>query len=287
VGKTSFSLSLATHYGCPVLSADSRQFYRGLTIGTAAPDAADLARATHYFTGFLPIDATYSAGLYEADVLRVLSERNSDPLAILCGGSMLYIDAVCRGIDDIPAVDPQVRKSLNARYEEEGIACLLSELRERDPVYYRKVDHKNCKRVLHALEVCMSTGRAFSSFHTGCSKPRPFRIRKFGLTLPREALYERINRRVDRMMSEGLLDEARHFYPYRRCNALRTVGYKELFQYFDGELSLPEAVDRIKGNTRRYARQQMTWFKRDPEVTWLTATDSYILQEVIAEKNLR
>jgi tRNA dimethylallyltransferase len=278
VGKTGLSLSLAEKYACPILSADSRQFYAGLSIGTAAPTDADRSRVPHHFVGFLPIDATYSAGLFETDALRILATRNTDPLAILCGGSMLYIDAVCNGMDDIPPPDPAVRSVLYERYRQEGLFPLLDELQELDPVYYHKVDHNNYKRVLHALEICLSTGRPFSSFHTDSPKPRPFHIRKFGLTLPREALYNRINCRVDRMMDDGLLDEARRFYPFRHLNALNTVGYKELFLYLDGHLSLSQAIDRIKSNTRRYARQQLTWFRRDPAITWLSPADTSFLQ---------
>jgi tRNA dimethylallyltransferase len=275
VGKTEFSLSVAEHYGCPVISADSRQFYAGLSIGTAVPTLADFARVPHYFVGFLPIDTTYSAGLFETDVLRILATRNTDPLAVLCGGSMLYIDAVCSGIDEIPPPAPAVRSSLYERYTHKGIPPLLDELRELDPIYYNTVDHHNYKRILHALEICLTTGRPFSSFHTHRPKSRPFHIRKFGLTLPREVLYERINCRVDRMMDDGLLDEARQFYPFRHFNSLNTVGYKELFLYFDGLLSLSQAIDRIKSNTRRYARQQLTWFRRDPTITWLSPTDTF------------
>lgn len=280
VGKTELSLLLAEHYGCPVISADSRQFYAGLSIGTAAPTPAELARVPHHCVGFLSLDAAYSAGLFEADVLRLLADCTTEPLAILCGGSMLYIDAVCQGIDDMPLPDPIIRSRLYDRYVSEGLSPLLDELHRLDPLHYDEIDRYNHQRVIRALEICLSTGRPFSSFRMRTPKSRPFRIRKFGLTLPRAALYDRINARVERMMVDGLLDEARRLYPFRHLNALNTLGYKELFLYFEGRMSLPQAIDRIKSRTRRYARQQLAWFCRDPAITWLSPAVSSSLQIV-------
>jgi tRNA dimethylallyltransferase len=269
VGKTELSLRLAEQWGCPVISADSRQLYRELTVGTAAPAKEDLARVKHYFVGILPLTGYYSAGLFEENVIALLAELHAvHPAVVMAGGSMMYIDAVCKGIDEIPLVDSDVRSALYARFEREGLAGILAELKASDPVHYEEVDRSNYKRVIHAVEVCRTTGRPYSSFHSRRPKERPFRILKIGLTRERGELCERINRRVDRMMAGGLLEEARKVYPYRHLNSLNTVGYKELFRYFDGEWPLDFAVEKIKRNTRVYARKQMTWFKRDKETVW-------------------
>lgn len=269
VGKTELSLRLAEAFRTCILSADSRQLYADLPIGTAAPTPEQLARVKHYFVGTLQLTDYYSAAQYEADALKLLNELfTRHPAVVLTGGSMMYVDAVCKGIDDIPTVDADTRQLLLQKYETEGLDRLCAELRLRDPEYYRVVDLKNPKRVIHALEICYMTGRTYTSFRTQTSKERPFRIVKVGLTRDREELYDRINRRVDQMMADGLLDEARRVYPLRACNSLNTVGYKELFKYIDGEWTLPFAVEKIKQNSRIYSRKQMTWFKRDAAIRW-------------------
>lgn len=269
VGKTALSLSLAEHLHSPVLNADSRQLYAGLSIGTAAPTAEQQQRVKHYFVGILPPTAYYSAARYEEEVMQQLSFLFSrQDRLLLCGGSMMYIDAVCKGIDDIPTVDEETRHLLLTHYQTEGLSSLCAELKLLDPDYYRQVDLKNPKRVLHALEICYMTGKPYSSFRTQTKKERPFRIVKVGLTREREELYQRINQRVEQMMADGFLEEVRAMIPYRNCNALNTVGYKELFQYLDGTYSLDEAVTKIQRNTRLYARKQLTWFRRDPDIHW-------------------
>ncbi|MCD8310692.1 MAG: tRNA (adenosine(37)-N6)-dimethylallyltransferase MiaA [Prevotellaceae bacterium] len=269
VGKTELSLRLAERYHTCIVSADSRQLYAGLPIGTAAPTAEEMRRVEHHFVGTLPLTDHYSAARYEAEVLALLERLSArHPLVLLTGGSMMYVDAVCKGIDDIPTVDAYTRRWMMAKYETEGLERLCAELKLLDPDYYREVDLKNPKRVVHALEICYMTGKPYTSFRTASPKRRPFQIIKVGLTRPREELYARINRRVDLMMEQGLLEEARRVYPFRTLNALNTVGYKELFRYFDGEWTLPFAVEKIKQNTRIYARKQMTWFKRDDAIRW-------------------
>ena len=274
VGKTALGIQLALQLGCSILSADSRQIYRELPIGTAAPTPEERAAVPHYFVGTHSVTEGYSAASYEADVLRLLEGLFVDhPIQLLSGGSMMYIDAVCRGIDEIPDVDPAIRTEVWHRYETHGLAPILSELEQLDPRYYATVDHQNYKRVLHGYEVCLSTGRPFSSFHTGQAKHRPFDVIKIGLTREREELYARIDERVLQMMSLGLEAEARAVYPHRHLNALNTVGYKELFAYFDGMISLEEAIRLIQRNSRHYARKQLTWWKRDPEVHWYHPED--------------
>lgn len=269
VGKTELSLSMAEMYHTVILSADSRQLYADLKIGTAAPTPEQLARVPHYFVGTLRLTDYYNAAQYETEALRILEEVfKQHPVAILTGGSMMYIDAVCKGIDDIPTVDNDTRSFLQERYEREGLERLCNELKLLDPEYYRIVDLKNPKRVVHALEICYMTGKTYTFFRTRTPKKRPFRILKIGLQRTREDLYARINSRVDRMMEEGLEDEARKVYPYRHLNPLNTVGYKELFKYFDGEWELPFAIEKIKQHSRIYSRKQMTWFKRDTDITW-------------------
>ena len=270
VGKTELCLSLAEHLSIPIINADSRQIFAELPIGTAAPTAEQQQRVKHYFVGNHHIEDYYSAAQYEADVMNLLEEdvfKNHD-VALLTGGSMMYIDAVCKGIDDIPTVDAETRQLMLQKYEEEGLEQLCAELRLLDPEYYRIVDLKNPKRVIHALEICYMTGRTYTSFRTQQKKQRPFRILKVGLTRDREELYDRINRRVDQMMEEGLLEEVRSVLPYRHLNSLNTVGYKELFKYLDGEWELSFAIDKIKQNSRIYSRKQMTWFKRDKDIVW-------------------
>ncbi|MBQ9669261.1 MAG: tRNA (adenosine(37)-N6)-dimethylallyltransferase MiaA [Prevotella sp.] len=274
VGKTALSLDVARHFGVPIINADSRQIYRELRIGTAAPTEDEQRQVRHYFVGTLALDEYYSASIYEQQVMSLLEGlfRESD-YALMSGGSMMYIDAVCNGIDDIPTVDDATRTRLKQRLAEEGLERLVEELRVMDPEHYAIVDRQNPRRVLHALEICHMTGRTYTSYRKSERKQRPFRIVKIGLNRPREELYGRINRRVDQMMSAGLLDEARRLYPLRHLNALNTVGYKEMFAHLDGTWTLAEAVERMKGNTRRYARKQLTWFKRDPEVHWFAPGD--------------
>ncbi len=270
VGKTELALQLAEHLGSPIINADSRQLYRDLRIGTAAPTAEQLARVKHYFVGTLAITDYYSAARYEQEVLQLTDQlfQTHDTL-LLTGGSMMYIDAVCRGIDDIPTVEPDIREHLRARLEAEGLEPLKAELKLLDPEYYVQVDLRNTKRIVHALEICYQTGQTFTSFRTATRKQRPFNIIKIGLRRERAELFDRINRRVDQMMADGLLDEARALLPYRHENALNTVGYKEMFQVLDGLWELPFAVERMKKNTRVYAKKQMTWFAHDADIRWL------------------
>ena len=278
-------MDLAKHFNIPIINADSRQIYRELKIGTARPSNKQMSEVKHYFVGTLGMDDYYSASLYEQQVLKLLDElfKTSD-YALLSGGSMMYIDAVCNGIDDIPTVDDETRNTLKKRLLMEGLGSLCEELRQRDPEYYEIVDKQNPRRVVHALEICVMTGKPYSSFRKQEKKARPFRIVKIGLTRPREELYKRINRRVDKMMKEGLLEEAQQMYPKRELNALNTVGYKEMFEYMKGKWTLHEAVERIKGNTRRYARKQLTWYKKDEQIRWFHPDDkeeiiSYIEQQ--------
>ena len=273
VGKTETALSTAERWGCPIINCDSRQIYKDMKIGTAAPTEEEMARVKHYMVGILALDEYYSAARYEEDVLRLLEQLFRDHRrVILSGGSMMYIDAVCNGIDDIPTVDGEVRETLKARLQSEGLDPLLAELKLLDPEHYARVDRKNTRRVVHALEICYTSGRPYSDFLKAHRKERPFRISKLGLRREREDLFGRINRRVDLMMEQGLMDEARRLYPYRHLNSLNTVGYKELFRVIDGEWPLDMAVERIKKNTRVYAKKQMTWFNKDTEIVWQDLT---------------
>lgn len=269
VGKTALTLEIAKHYGIPVINADSRQIYRELKIGTASPTAEQMEQVRHYFVGAKSIHDYYNASMYEQEVTELLDTLfGLSPIQLLSGGSMMYIDAVCNGIDDIPTVRDDIREELKRRYQEEGLEPLCEDLKRLDPEHYRLVDRQNYRRVIHALEICYQTGRTYTSFRTQAKKQRPFQVIKIGLNRDRQELYDRINQRVDDMMNNGLLEEARAMYPYKDVNALNTVGYKELFDYFNGRWPLEEAVERIKGNTRRYARKQLTWYKRDESVTW-------------------
>ena len=283
VGKTALTIGLARRYGIPILNADSRQIYRELKIGTAAPTAEQQALAHHYFVGTKSIHDYYNASMYEQDVLECLKLQPSE-IGILSGGSMLYIDAVCNGIDDIPTVRDDIREEMKRRYHEEGLEALCEDLKRLDPEHYAIVDRHNHRRVIHALEICYQTGKTYTSFRTQTRKERPFRIVKIGLNRDRHKLYNRINLRVDDMMSAGLLDEVESLKAWRDNNALNTVGYKELFDYLDGRWTLDEAVERIKGNTRRYARKQLTWFKRDQEMTWFHPDQTDEIVEFIEEK---
>ena len=271
VGKTDVCLRVAEHFCIPIINADSRQLYREIPIGTAAPTPSQQARVRHFFVGTHSIDDYYSASMYEQDVLQLLEKLWEDKrIALLSGGSMMYVDAVCNGIDDIPTVDDEIRGWMKERVASEGLDALCEELRQLDPDYYEIVDRKNYRRVIHALEIIHQSGKTYTSFRTQQTKERPFRILKIGLNRPREELYDRINRRVDQMVADGLVEEARRMYPHRENNALNTVGYKELFLAFDGKWTLDEAIERIKGNTRRYCRKQLTWYKRDTTIHWFS-----------------
>ena len=277
VGKTELCLSLAEKFNIPVINADSRQIFRGMQIGTAAPTPEQRKRVRHYFVDLLELDEYYNASMYEQDVMKLLYSMFKDKdnaIALLTGGSMMYIDAVCNGIDDIPTISDEVRLLYKQRLEKEGLTALLQELKVKDPQYYDFVDKNNPRRVVHGLEICHQTGRTYSSFRVKEKKQRPFRIIKIALNRDREELYSRINRRVDEMMENGMVEEARLLLPYRSLNALNTVGYKELFRYFDGEWTMEEAIERIKGNTRRYARKQLTWYKKDNDIVWFDAAET-------------
>ena len=269
VGKTELALRIAEALGSPILNCDSRQIYRGMEIGTAAPTQQQQARVRHYFVGTHSVGDYYSAAQYEQDAVSLISTLSGQHQALLLsGGSMMYLDAVCNGIDDIPTVDAEVRATLRQRLDSGEIDLMRQELRLLDPAYYLSADTRNPKRVVHALEVCYTAGRPYSSFLTNERKPRSFRIVKIGLRRERGELFDRIGRRVDDMMAQGLAEEARRLYPFRHENALNTVGYKELFRCFDGEWELPFAVEKIKKNTRDYAKKQMTWFAHDEEILW-------------------
>jgi tRNA dimethylallyltransferase len=269
-GKTALSIELARTLHCDIISADSRQLFRDIPIGTAAPSAGELAAAVHHFVGTLSLDEYYSAARYEEDVMALLPgllER--DGCAVMCGGSMMYVDAVCRGIDDLPTVSEQVRADTLALYEREGLDGLRATLRNIDPDYLAQADLSNHRRLIHAIEITIEAGRPYSSLRVGAVKERPFRVVKMMIDYPREELFDRINRRVDKMMADGLLEEARRVYPLRHYNSLNTVGYKEMFAYLDGTMDLPTAVARMAKNTRVYAKKQLTWLKRDADVVRL------------------
>ena len=270
VGKTELCLQLAEHLGTPVINADSRQIFAELPIGTAAPSKEQQRRVKHFFVGNHHIQDYYNASMYEEDVLKLLPQifHSHSHRALLSGGSMMYIDAVCKGIDDIPTVDEHTRTLMKQRLSDEGLPTLVAELKRLDPEHWEIVDKKNPRRVIHALEICHITGRTYTSFRTNQIKRRPFNTIKIGLDRDREELYERINNRVLKMMEEGLEDEARALYPLRGLNALNTVGYKELFAFFDGSINREEAVRQIQSNSRRYMRKQLTWFKHDEQIKW-------------------
>jgi len=284
VGKTELSLKLAEYLSSPVINCDSRQLFRDLKVGTAPPTAEEMRRVKHYFVGTLGLNEYYSAAQYEEDALQLIEELSkTHQNLLLSGGSMMYIDAVCKGIDDIPTVDTETRQFMQERMKEEGLEKLLQELKLIDPEYYELVDKRNHKRVVHALEIYYTSGKKFSSFRTNIRKERPFRIVKIGLKRDRKELFDRINQRVDRMMEEGLLEEVKRLYPYRNENSLNTVGYKELFDYLDGKWDLTTAIERIKKNTRVYAKKQMTWFQKDNEITWFHPKDYTEIEKFVAE----
>ena len=282
VGKTELSLRVAKHFGSPIISSDSRQLYKDLPIGTAAPTAEQMARVKHYMVGTLDLTDYYSASNFEEDVISLLETlHRTTPTVVMTGGSMMYIDAVCKGIDDIPTIAPELRAELTEIYEREGIEAIRLMLKELDPVFYEQVDLNNGKRVLHAVEVCRMAGVPYSSLRTNTPKDRGFRIIRIGLNREREELYGRIDQRVDLMLEEGLEDEARQLWPLRHLNALNTVGYKELFDYFEGKTDYAEAVRLIKRNSRRYARKQLSWFRRDDDIRWFHPDDYEGIVEAI------
>ena len=269
VGKTEATLRLAEHFDVPVINADSRQIFAEIPIGTAAPTAAQQARVRHYFVGNHHLEDYYSASLFEEDVLKIINEASSK-VSLLSGGSMMYIDAVCKGIDDIPTIRPEVRQEMMQLLESEGLEKMCELLHEWDPEHWAVVDRNNPRRVIHALEICKQTGRTYTSFRSNTIKERPFNIIKIGLNRDRDTLYQRINQRVLQMIDDGMIEEAQRVYPKRTLNSLNTVGYKELFEYLDGLTTLDEAIFKIQSNTRRYARKQLTWYKRDAEMTWFS-----------------
>lgn len=262
-------MRLAEHFDVPVINADSRQIFSEIPIGTAAPTAAQQARVRHYFVGNHHLEDYYSASLFEEDVLKIINEASSK-VSLLSGGSMMYIDAVCKGIDDIPTIRQEVRQEMMQLLESEGLEKMCELLHEWDPEHWAVVDRNNPRRVIHALEICKQTGRTYTSFRSNTIKERPFNIIKIGLNRDREPLYQRINQRVLQMIDDGMIEEAQCVYPKRTLNSLNTVGYKELFEYLDGLTTLDEAIFKIQSNTRRYARKQLTWYKRDAEMTWFS-----------------
>lgn len=269
VGKTQATLRLAQVFHAPIINADSRQIYAELPIGTAAPTAEEQQQAQHYFVGNHSVTEYYSASIYEQEVLALLRDlQGQHDVAILSGGSMMYIDAVCNGIDDIPTVNDEVRTMMKQRYEAKGLQALVDELKQLDPIHWDMVDKNNPRRVIHALEICLQTGKPYSSFLKRERKERPFSCIKIGLNRDRSVLYDRINQRTIAMVEDGFVDEALKMYPYRHLNALNTVGYKEMFDYLDGLVTLSDTIMKIQSATRRYARKQLTWFKRDPEMRW-------------------
>lgn len=279
VGKTEVALQIAEHLQSPIINADSRQLFAEIPIGTAAPTKEQQERVKHYFVGTLHLTDYYSAAKYEEDVLQLLNQHfKHQQVALLSGGSMMYIDAVCQGIDDIPTVDEATRRLMKRKLETEGLDALVAELKVLDPEHYKIVDLHNPRRVVHALEICHMTGNTYTSYRKNTKKIRPFNIIKIGLNRPREEMYERINNRVLNMMNQGLIEEAKAVYPQKGLNALNTVGYKELFAYFDGDIPLDDAILKIQSNTRQYMRKQVTWFKRDNQIKWFSPTN---IEEII------
>lgn len=276
VGKTELSLRVAEHFGCPIVNCDSRQIFRGIPIGTAAPTAEEQARVKHYFIATRELEEDYNAGQFERDAIALLDDLfKSHDVVVMTGGSMLYADAVCHGLDDLPAVPPDIRTQVQRGYEEKGLNWLQTEVQRLDPAYWEEVDRQNPARLMHCVELCLTTGKAYSSLRTNTRRERPFRIIKIGLERPRALLYARIDERVKQMIAEGLVEEARAVYPKRALNSLQTVGYRELFAYFDGEYDLDRAIELIQQNTRHYAKRQLTWFRRDKEIVWLNAEEDY------------
>lgn len=287
VGKTELCLRLADFFNVPIINADSRQIFAEIPIGTAAPTIKQQERTKHYFVGTHKLTDYYSASLYEQDVIQLLDKLFEDSdIAILTGGSMMYIDAVCNGIDDIPTVDENTRETMKRRLATEGLPALVEELKQLDPEHWNIVDRNNPRRVVHALEICHMTGKTYTSFRKNEKKKRPFNTIKIGLTLPREVLYNRINARVIDMINNGFVEEAKKVYPLRGLNSLNTVGYKELFDYFDGNISLDDAIFKIQSNTRRYARKQLTWYKKDENMKWFEPNNVEEILKYIGTKTL-
>lgn len=279
VGKTSLCLKVAEHLNTVIINADSRQVFKEIPVGTAAPTKDERKSIRHFFVGNLHINEYYNASKYEQDVLKLLNIlfKYKDNV-IMSGGSMMYVDAVCKGIDDIPSVYENIRKTLQERFDKEGLSGISKELALLDPDYYAIVDKNNHKRIIHALEICLSTGKPYSSFRKNTTKERPFRIIKIGLNMDRQRLYERIDLRVEQMIHDGLIQEALNVYEYKNLNALNTVGYKETFEYLDGLCTLDNAIFRIKSNTHKYCRKQLTWFRRDPNIHWFSPDN---IEEII------
>ena len=287
VGKTELCLRLTDFFNVPIINADARQIFAEIPIGTAAPTIKQQERTKHYFVGTHKLTDYYSASLYEQDVIQLLDKLFEDSdIAILTGGSMMYIDAVCNGIDDIPTVDENTRETMKRRLATEGLPALVEELKQLDPEHWNIVDRNNPRRVVHALEICHMTGKTYTSFRKNEKKKRPFNIIKIGLTLPREVLYNRINARVIDMINNGFVEEAKKVYPLRGLNSLNTVGYKELFDYFDGNISLDDAIFKIQSNTRRYARKQLTWYKKDENMKWFEPNNVEEILKYIGTKTL-
>ena len=275
VGKTAAAIKLAQHLRCDIINADSRQIYRGIPICTAAPTPEELAAARHHFVAFKDLQEGYSAAQFENDVLSLLpSLWQQGDHVVMCGGSMLYVDAVCRGIDQLPDISPQVRNAVKEKLRNQGLESLVKELEQLDPQYAATIDHKNTSRVCHGVEICRQAGVPYSTLRTGVAKQRDFKIVKLALNIDREQLFERINRRVDRMIEAGLEQEARSVYHLRHLNSLNTVGMKEMFAMFDGTMDRHTAIERMKKNTRVYAKKQLTWYRRDPSITWVTPDDA-------------
>ena len=270
VGKTELCLQIAEHLNIPIVNADSRQIFSEIPIGTAAPTPEQQQRVKHYFVGNHRLDDYYSASLFEEDVMQLLTDNlfNTSDVALMSGGSMMYIDAVCNGIDDIPTIDDNTREWMKQRLETEGLPRLVEELKLLDPEHWKIVDRNNPRRVVHALEICHMTGKTYTSFRQNAKKQRPFDIIKIGLNRDREELYNRINARVLQMFDEGLVDEALAVYDKRGLNSLNTVGYKETFEYLDGFITIDQCIFNIQSNSRRYCRKQQTWFKRDKNIMW-------------------
>ena len=284
-GKTDLSIRVAEHYACPIISTDSRQFYRGIPIGTAQPEREQLERVEHHFIASHELTDDFNCGAYEVAALGRLEELfAANDYVVAVGGSGLYVKALTEGMDDLPEVEPALREELSQRLKDEGLEALAEQLRELDPAFYEVVDRKNPARVLRALEVCISTGKPYSSLRTGVKRQRPFNIVKIGVNMDRAVLYERIDRRVDIMVEEGLEQEARDVYHLRHLNSLQTVGYREMFDYFDGTVSREEAIDLIKRNSRRYAKRQLTWFGRDDEIKWFLPSETEKIVEYIDSK---
>lgn len=276
VGKTETAIRIAETLGAEIISADSRQIYRDIPIGTAAPTAEEMDRVKHHFVGFKALDEYYSAAQFEEDVMSLLPSLFAhNHYAVMCGGSMMYVDAVCRGIDDIPTISNSVRESVQQMFMSEGLDGLLKRLHTLDAEYHEKVDRKNAKRVAHAVEICLQSGTTYTSLRTGNAKKRPFNIVKIGINMERQLLFDRINRRVLKMIDLGLEDEARKVYHLRHLNSLNTVGFKEMFAYFDGLMERDTAIARIQKNTRVYAKKQLTWYAKDTQMQWFTPESAY------------